>query len=56
MRPINASINDTSRILGVGRTKVYGLIAQGKLKSVLIGRRRLVLIESICSVGEGGAA
>jgi excisionase family DNA binding protein len=42
-----ATVVTTCRITGLGRTKVYELISQGKLKTVAIGRRRLVLFESI---------
>jgi excisionase family DNA binding protein len=42
-----ASINDTSRALGIGRTSVYRLIAEGKLATVKIGRRTLIKTESI---------
>jgi excisionase family DNA binding protein len=40
-------VNDACKIIGLGRTAIYDLIAQGKLKSVAIGRRRLVLYSSI---------
>jgi len=33
--------------LGIGRTAIYELINDGKLKTVKIGRRRLVPIEAI---------
>jgi excisionase family DNA binding protein len=33
--------------LGLGRTAIYELIKEGKLKSVTIGRRRLVPAEAI---------
>jgi excisionase family DNA binding protein len=45
--PLAATIDDTCRITGLGKTSIYELIAQGKLKSVAIGRRRLVLMRSI---------
>lgn len=41
------SINDTCRILGVGKTTTYKLINQGKLATVHIGRRNLVIVASI---------
>ena len=54
MEPICASVNDTARILGIGRTKVYELINAGRLETVKIGRRTLVRIASIRAVvGEG---
>jgi excisionase family DNA binding protein len=33
--------------LGIGRTAIYELIKDGKLKTVTIGRRRLVPAEAI---------
>jgi excisionase family DNA binding protein len=35
-------INDFCRAFGLGRTKVYELIADGTLHTVLVGGRRLV--------------
>jgi excisionase family DNA binding protein len=46
-RPISVPIDDACRITGLGRTKIYELIAEGKLTSVSVGRRRLVIYESI---------
>ena len=43
-------VNEACDITGLGRTKLYELISQGKLKSVAIGRRRLVLMASIESL------
>ena len=37
------SVEETAAILGVGRTNVVRLISQGAIKSVKIGRRRLVV-------------
>jgi excisionase family DNA binding protein len=36
------SINEAAQRLGLGRTGIYSLIAERKLKTVRIGRRRLV--------------
>jgi predicted DNA-binding transcriptional regulator AlpA len=41
------SVNDGCRLAGIGRTKFYELINDGKVKTVTIGRRRLVIIASI---------
>jgi excisionase family DNA binding protein len=46
-KPLTCTIHDTCRITGLGKTKVYELIAQRKLKAVAIGKRRLVLYSSI---------
>lgn len=35
-------VADAGRLLGIGRTKTYELIDSGDLRTVTIGRRRLV--------------
>lgn len=55
MKAILASIPDTLRALGIGRTTAYRLIDEGKLETVKIGRRTLVRVASILAVaGEAG--
>ncbi len=41
------SIKQTMFALNLGRTRIYELIAEGKLKTVRIGRRRLIPTEAI---------
>lgn len=36
------SVPEASSAIGVGKTKLYALIAQGVLPSTLIGKRRLI--------------
>jgi hypothetical protein len=43
---ITASIAEFSRLSGIGRTRVYELIGDGSIDSILIGKRRLVVIDS----------
>jgi len=53
------SVNDAARMLAVGRTKLYDMLAKGELLSMRIGTRRLVKVESIKALIEratGGAA
>ncbi len=38
---------ETARILGIGRTFVYELLASGRLESLKLGRRRLVPVDAI---------
>ncbi|WP_209515776.1 helix-turn-helix domain-containing protein [Sphingomonas sp. BE137] len=45
--PLAIGINDAARALGVGRTHLYSLIADGKIDTILLGRRRLVKVESL---------
>jgi excisionase family DNA binding protein len=54
MEPICASINETARALGIGRTKVYELINVGQLETVKIGRRTLVRTASIRAIAREG--
>ena len=47
MEPLAVSINDTARMLGVGRTTVYEMIKDGRLEAFKLGRRTLVRVDSI---------
>ena len=53
--PIAKTIDDTCRMTGLGRTKIYELIAEGKLKATAVGRRRLVFYSSIEALLRGQA-
>jgi len=44
---ICVTIDRAINMLGIGRTKLYELIAAGELETIHIGRRTLVLQESI---------
>jgi len=44
------SINDTCRILAIGKTTTYKLINEGKLLTVKIGRRTLIVVDSIDNI------
>jgi excisionase family DNA binding protein len=47
-------VNEFCRVVGLGRTTVYALIAQNKLASVKIGNRRLIPLAAALSLWEGG--
>ena len=47
MDTLLCSVPDAARALGLGRSKIYELIAEGRLETVTIGRRRLVRVESV---------
>ncbi len=47
LTPITITVPDALRLSGIGRTKLYELIAEGRLKSTLIGKRRLVVYSSL---------
>lgn len=56
MDTLLCSIPDAARALGLGRSKLYELIAEGRLETVAIGRRRLVRVESVRALALGEAA
>jgi len=45
--PITCTIADACRLSGIGRTTLYSLLSAGDIRSVRIGRRRLVVVESL---------
>lgn len=47
------SIRDAAKLLGIGRSKLYDLMADGKLATVQIGRRRLVRTDSVRALALG---
>lgn len=56
MESLLVSIPDAAKALGLGRSKLYELIAEGRLESVTIGRRRLVRTESVRALALGDGA
>ena len=47
VEPICVRINDAARMIGVGRTKLYELIATGELETVKIGKAMRVTTASL---------
>jgi len=45
--PVLYSIEASAKILSIGRSSLYGLIASGKLRPVKIGRRTLIPDDTI---------
>ena len=45
--PLLVSVRNAARMLAVGRTTVYELIATGELETILIGRSRRVPIAAL---------
>ena len=50
IEPLTLTIAGTRKALGLGTTKIYELIAAGELRTVKIGRRTLVKVDSIRSL------
>ena len=55
MKPLTLTVNDTSVALGLGRTKIYQLLASRGLTGIKVGRRRLITVESIQNLVETAA-
>lgn len=52
---IAASPAEAARRLGVSRATIYGLLEHGQLRSVKVGRRRLIPVSELHRlVGDGG--
>jgi excisionase family DNA binding protein len=56
MENLLCSVSEASDALGLGRTKTYQLITEGKLLTVSIGRRRLIRTDSLRALAFGEAA
>ncbi len=56
MERLLISIPDAAAMLGLGRSKIYELITEGRIDTVSIGRRRLVRIDSVRALALGEAA
>jgi excisionase family DNA binding protein len=50
------SIPEAAKALSLGRSKLYELINAGALQTVTIGRRRLVVTESLQAFARGAGA
>lgn len=46
-QPLTYSVADACRVTSIKRTRMYELIGDGTIASVVIGRRRLVKAESL---------
>ncbi|MEH3159828.1 MAG: excisionase family DNA-binding protein [Sphingomonas taxi] len=47
MEPVTITVAGAKKALGLGTTKIYELIGEGRLQTVKIGRRTLVKTDSI---------
>lgn len=55
MEQLAVSISDTVKALGIGRTTVYAMLADGRLEAFKLGRRRLVKAASIRALADKAA-
>jgi excisionase family DNA binding protein len=57
-KPLTVSVKTACKLVGVGNTTMWELIKEGRVKTVRIGRRRLIIYASLemLLVSEAGAA
>ena len=47
VEPVALRVNDAARAAGIGRTSLYELISEGKLRTVKVAGRRLVPLSEL---------
>lgn len=55
LQPLAYSIADACKVSSIGRTRLYSLIAEGKLEARKVGKRTLIPAESLQNLINGGA-
>lgn len=53
--PLTYSVNEACRVSSLGRTRLYQLIASGRLEARKLGRRTLIPARSLHKLLEGDA-
>lgn len=56
VEPLAYSVADARRLIGIGKTKTFELLANGRLERTKVGRRTLVTAQSIRTLIAEGAA
>lgn len=52
---VGCSVDDAITATSLGRTKIYGLLAEGRLKSTMVDGRRVISIASLRQLIDGEA-
>lgn len=55
LKPILVTVPTALAVTGVGRTKFYELVKEGRIRTVAIGRRTLVIFADLEKLAEAGA-
>ena len=56
IKPLTVTVKTARQITGLGHTKIYELIKQQKLKTVTIGKRRLIFYQSLETLIQAGSS
>jgi excisionase family DNA binding protein len=52
MEPVTVPVSEACRIVGIGKTLMFELIADGTVETIKLGRRRLVKTSSLRKLAE----
>jgi excisionase family DNA binding protein len=55
LKPITVTVPTALAVTGLGRTKFYELVKEGRIRTVAIGRRTLVIFADLEKLAEAGA-
>jgi hypothetical protein len=47
LQPLTVTVETSKKLSGLGHTTIWALIKSGKLETICVGRRRLVLYSSL---------
>ena len=56
LKPITVTVPTALAVTGLGRTKFYELVKQGRIRTIAIGRRTLVIFADLEKLAEAGAS
>jgi excisionase family DNA binding protein len=57
LKPITVTVTTALAVTGLGRTKFYELVKEGRIRTIAIGRRTLVIfadLEKLAELATGG--
>ena len=55
LKPITVTVTTALAVTGLGRTKFYELVKEGRIRTVAIGRRTLVVFADLEKLAEPAA-
>ena len=47
IKPVTVTVDRAMELVGIGRTKLYELINEGRIQTITLGKRRLVVYSSL---------
>jgi excisionase family DNA binding protein len=47
---LTCTVEEACEVTGLGRTKIYELIGNGRLNTTTVGRRRLIIVQSLLAL------